>query len=167
MPLFTSYVSRIAVTVLMVLGLGGSAIAQSETRIAGKPIVVEGDALDIGKKRVRLYAIDAPEADQVCQRNDKNYPCGTVSIAALKDLTAGVQRVTCHPIKVSADGLVIARCLDPQKFDLSQQMVYTGWALALPDAPNLFHEIQAKAQKAKRGLWKGHVTPPWRWRAAQ
>ena len=42
-------------------------------------------------------------------------------------------------------------------------MLHTGWALALPDEDNVFHHIQQKAQIAKRGLWKGLVTPQWRW----
>lgn len=156
----------LAATVLAVAS-ARSVQAQSNRSISGPPNVIAGDLLKVGDTLVRLYAIDAPEINQTCERKGKEYPCGTVSIAGLKDLTAGLTLVTCYPNGKTSEGIVVARCEDPQKFDLSQQMVYTGWALALPDAANLFHDIQAKAQKAKRGLWKGHVTPPWRWRMKQ
>jgi len=164
------FVLRSAPTLLFVMIVAGLTVtnaqtikAQSDQVISGAPSVIAGDLLEVGGTRVRLYAIDAPEVDQMCERKGKQYPCGTVSIAALKDLTAGLTRVTCFPTGKTADGTLIARCQDPQKFDLSQQMVYTGWALALPDAATLFHDLQQKSQTAKRGLWKGQVTPPWRW----
>lgn len=138
--------------------------AQTGKPISGPVTVIEGDLLEVGGTLVRLYAIDAPEMKQTCEGKTRVYACGVIAKTGLMDLTAGVKSVTCQPKGKTADGVVVALCRDPQGFDLSQQMVYTGWALALPDAKNLFHTIQQKAQKAKRGLWKGHVVRPWRWR---
>lgn len=138
--------------------------AQTPQPISGPVRVIEGDLVRVGETLVRLYAIDAPEMKQTCEGKTRVYPCGVVAKTGLMDLTAGLQSITCYPTGRTQDDAVVAQCRDPQGFDLSQQMVYTGWALALPDANNLFHSIQQKAEKAKRGLWKGHVVRPWRWR---
>ena len=149
--------------VIVLIAAPEQGYAEVKSLIAGPPRVVEGDLLFVGETRVRLYAIDAPELDQMCERKTRQYPCGRVAATGLMDLTAGVARITCIPKGKAGDGTIIALCKDAQGFDLSQQMLYTGWALALPDASNLFHQIQEKSQKAKRGLWKGQVIPPWRW----
>ena len=68
-----------------------SAIAQETKWI--KPtsseqiLVVDGDSLEIGKKRIRLMGIDAPEYDQSC-KDEKGalYPCGKQSAQYLQDL---------------------------------------------------------------------------------
>ncbi len=153
--------------VLFCSALPVATVAQVAKPLRGFPTVIAGDLLKIDDTLVQLYGIDAPEIKQTCARKTIEYPCGKVAIAGLMDLTAGLKTVSCYPKGRTAEGVLIARCLDPQKFDLSQQMVYIGWALALPDADNLFHQIQGKAQNARRGLWQGHVTPPWRWRAGQ
>ncbi len=141
-----------------------TAEAQSVDPISGVPRVIEGDLLQIGNVVVRLYGIDTPEKGQTCEGKTRVYPCGHVATLGLMDLLAGIDRVVCTAEDEMPDGTLIAMCRDPQGFDLSQQMLYTGWAFALPDAPFLFHQVQEKAQKAKRGLWKGTAIPPWRWR---
>lgn len=141
----------------------GVSAGQSSALVSGPPHVIEGDLIGVGDKRFRLYAIDAPEKGQICEGKSRPYDCGRIATTGLMDLTAGVDQVTCYPKGVGRNGAIIALCKDPQGFDLSKQMLHTGWALALPDADNQFHRIQEKAQKAKRGLWKGQVTPPWRW----
>lgn len=148
---------------LSLTGLSKWANAQSHEPISGVPRVLEGDILQVGGVVVRLYGIDAPEKTQTCDRETGSYSCGLVAKTGLMDLVAGAETVVCYVEDVMTDGTPIALCRDPQGFDLSQQMVYTGWAFALPDGPLLFHEIQEKSQKAKRGLWKGTAVPPWRW----
>lgn len=161
---------KIAVLSLAGLGLvaGPSALAgtAASESVTGPVRVIEGDLLQVGNRVVRLYGIDAPEMKQTCEGETRVYPCGAIARTGLMDLTAGVRSVTCTPRGTTFEGVMIARCTDPQGFDLSQQMLYTGWALALPDAENFMHEIQKKAQIAKRGLWKGKVERPWRWRPA-
>ncbi len=149
---------------LLVFGAAVQARSMDRETFKGPVRVLEGDLLKVGNTVVRLYGIDAPEMKQTCEGKTRVYPCGAVAKTGLMDLTAGVNFITCVPRGVTPDGIVVARCTDPQGFDLSQQMLYTGWALAVPDAENFMHEIQKKAQTAKRGLWKGQVERPWRWR---
>jgi len=141
-----------------------NANAVGSEKITGQPQVIEGDILKVGGQMFRLYGIDAPEMGQTCMGPKREYDCGRIATTGLMDLTAGVKSVTCEKKETGSDGITIARCLDPEGFDLSRQMIYTGWALALPDAGAGLHQLQAKSRQARRGLWKGEVTPPWDWR---
>ena len=50
--------------------------ATAET-LSGPVRVVDGDTLELGKERIRLYGIDAPETKQLCKNNTgKDYACG-------------------------------------------------------------------------------------------
>ena len=50
------------------LFLSGSFVSANSIR--GQAAVIDGDALEIHGKRIRLHGIDAPESDQICR--DKN-----------------------------------------------------------------------------------------------
>jgi len=136
-------------------------------RFSGPPHVLEGDVLDVGTRRVRLYGIDAPEIKQTCQGPKRLHPCGKIAATGLMDVTAGATEITCKAFGTSAEGLTIAQCLDPQGFDLSRQMLYTGWALATPKASAAFHQLEQASRAAGRGLWRWRVTAPWLWRSVQ
>jgi len=140
--------------------------AEQGGSIVGPPKVIEGDLLKVGNTVVRLYGIDAPERDQTCRGESREYDCGYIAATGLMDLTAGLSSITCRIEGRTADGTTVASCSDPHGFDLSQQMIHTGWALALPGAEARYHRIEEKSRAAKRGLWKGTVTPPWEWRKA-
>lgn len=56
--------------------------------------MVDGDSLDIGDVSVRLIGIDAPEGNQVCQRDGRPRSCGDDAEAALVTVIGG-QRVRC------------------------------------------------------------------------
>jgi len=142
-------------------------MAEGRTSVVGKPTVIEGDILTVGSQTFRLYGIDAPEKGQTCKTKSRELDCGRIAATGLMDLTAGVDSVACEPLGPDPAGVMIVRCLDPQGFDLSRQMLYTGWALATPKSSKAFHDLEAKSRAAKRGLWKWQVTPPWVWRAAQ
>ena len=38
--------------------------------------VYDGDTFRVGDTRTRLWGIDTPEANQLCERNSSCYPCG-------------------------------------------------------------------------------------------
>jgi len=38
--------------------------------IAGRAGVIDGDPIELHGKRIRLWAIDAPESDQLCRNDD-------------------------------------------------------------------------------------------------
>ena len=129
----------------------------------GTPEVLEGDVIEIAGRPFALAGIDAPDPGQRCLLKDRLYPCGEIARAALMDLTAGVE-VICRPLDRTsqAEGLTAARCF-AEGYDLSEGMVYTGWALPRPGAPALYFELRERAKKRGHGLWRGRFVAPAAW----
>lgn len=139
----------------------------ARAEISGTATVVAGDVIEIGGEALALYGIDAPEPGQPCTLYGKTHDCGAFAKAALMDLTSGA-RVVCRKTGEARDfdenrRLAIAKC-SAGGFDLSENMVHTGWALAAPGVGTVYLAKQREAQRAKRGLWRGEFTVPWRWR---
>ena len=78
------------------------------------------------------------------------------------DLVVGVS-IRCVPRGGAAGSPIMANCF-AGGYDLSEGMVHTGWALAMPRDGTKYVRIEATARKARRGLWQGKFTPPWDWR---
>src|SRR5919197_5240723 len=73
-------------------------VTVSGNSLTGRARVVDGDSLDLGGERIRLYGIDAPEGRQSC--NDiagRPYACGRDASRALAAAIAG-RRVTCTAV---------------------------------------------------------------------
>ncbi len=134
----------------------------AETATEGPPELVDGETVRVAGKTFRLHGIDAPDIAQTCEIRGRTYNCGRVSMTALMDLVAGVS-IRCVPRPGARGSPVTANCY-AGGYDLSEGMVHTGWALAMPRQGTKYARIEAKARKAKRGLWQGKFTPPWEWR---
>jgi endonuclease YncB( thermonuclease family) len=64
--------------------------------VTGKPRVVDGDTIHIGKTKIRLHGIDAPEMKQTCHTSEgKEQMCGVLAKQALERLVRG-KDVTCN-----------------------------------------------------------------------
>lgn len=139
--------------------------------LKGAPVVIDGETLDVGGARVRLYGIDAPDMRQQCEIRGRTYNCGRISRTALMDLVAGVKQVSCRlrdPATAATTnekrkGVPLATCA-AGGYDLAAGMVHTGWALAWPRTGTVYANIEKKAAKARHGLWRGSFTKPWLWR---
>ena len=59
-------------------------------------------------------------------------------------------------------GLPEAHCI-AGRYDLSEGMVHTGWALALPKSGTKYSRVQKGAKKAGNGMWRGEFVAPWDW----
>ena len=138
------------------------AAAMAETATVGLPEVVDGETVRVDGKTFRLYGIDAPDIAQTCEIRGRAYNCGRVSMTALMDLVAGVS-IRCVPRRGTAASPILANCF-ATGYDLSEGMVHTGWALAMPRGGTKYARIEARAKNAKRGLWNGEFTLPWQWR---
>ena len=136
--------------------------ATAQTATVGSPEVVDGETVRVAGKTFRLYGIDAPHPAQTCEIRGRTYNCGRVSTTALMDLVAGVN-ISCVPRSDATGSPILANC-HAGGYDLSEGMVHTGWALAMPRDGTKYARIEAKARKAKRGLWQGKFTLPWEWR---
>jgi endonuclease YncB( thermonuclease family) len=150
---------------------GGAALVLAVTApaladISGPPRIIDGRTLEVAGQRIRLFGIDVPDVDQVCQHGGRDYQCGRVARAALWDLVAGLD-VSCAPeTEVSKeDGSMAATCT-AGGFSLNESMVHGGWALADRGATDRYVATETDARDARRGLWKGEFEPPWEWRQA-
>lgn len=130
--------------------------------ISGVPTIIDGETLEVGGKRFKLWGIDAPDVRQTCTIRRRDYTCGRISTTALMDLVAGVN-VTCRPVKGTKD---VARCY-AGGYELSEGMIHTGWALAMPRDHARFAPIEKKAAAARRGLWQGEFAMPWDWKSGK
>ena len=138
-------------------------VAGAELR--GTPQVIAGDLIELQGRRLRLDGVDAPEPGQRCALEARLYDCGEVARTALLDLTAGTE-VRCRPLGPGPAGSTMARCT-AAGYDLSEGMVYTGWALAAPAAAGRYGVVQEQAQRARHGLWRGRFVAPWEWSAGK
>ncbi len=150
------------VTVIAVMLSIPAVVATAQTATVGPPEVIDGETLRLGGTTFRLHGIDAPDLAQRCEIRGRAYDCGRVSMTALMDLVAGVE-IRCVARPGATGGPVAANCF-ATGYDLSEGMVHTGWALAMPRHGTKYAGIEAKARKAKRGLWQGKFTLPWEWR---
>jgi endonuclease YncB( thermonuclease family) len=97
--------------------------------VTGKPRVVDGDTIHIGKTKIRLHGIDAPEMKQECYRVDGTpYRCGEAATDALRVLI-GANPVRCDGGAYDRYKRLIAVCYSGTA-DLNAEMVRQGWALA-------------------------------------
>jgi len=144
--------------------------AAALAELSGDARIVSGDTLEIAGQKIALAGIDAPEPGQSCRRQDgERYDCGRIAATALMDLAAGVE-VRCRVLEAAASGpgnnARVARC-SAGGYDLSEGMVYTGWALADPRTGGQLRGLERGAREAGRGLWRGTFEAPWVWRAAR
>lgn len=147
---------------LAILGLLALVVARFDegaaVRIAGAAAVGDGDSLTIGGERIRLIGIDAPELDQTCRRDDRDYACGRQSRQALVALI-GALAVACEGRGKDRYERLLADCRAGD-VDLGRAQVEAGWAVAYGD----YEREEAAAREAGRGLWAGPFERPLDWR---
>lgn len=160
--------NKIGITLLFAATLLAASPVQAED-IAGKVKVIEGDIIEIDGRRIRLYGMDAPEADQLCaDRKGKEYPCGD---HAKRHLAAMVGRFPLKCEQKAGDEKagdekveLVAVCY-LGFVNVNENMVFDGWALAFEADGNDYVRAEKAARARHQGLWKGHVfVTPWDWR---
>jgi len=161
----TAWKAVSAVLTWLVLGTTTMGVAVAESPVRGMARIIDGDSLEVSGRTFDLVGVDAPELLQRCLFRDRLYDCGAISRTALMDLTAGTE-VECRPLPGAAQETV-AHCT-AGGYDLSEGMVYTGWALAQRDsATTRYRKFETTAADAKHGLWRGVFLTPWNWREGE
>ncbi len=134
--------------------LADSAIATED--LAGSAHVMDAVTVEIAGRQVRLYGIVAPAPGVRCAVREVTVDCGHVAATALMDLTAATD-VRCTIMDGDA-APPVARCT-AGGYDLSEGMVYTGWARPVTDAPARLHRVEQTARERKHGLWRNGFPP--------
>ena len=97
--------------------------------LTGPAKVIDGDTIVVAEQLVRLHGIDAPKLDQTFWWWGQQIACGTMSLAALEALIAGV-KVRCEVIERDRHGRLVAKVYSPNGVDIGRRLVSAGWALA-------------------------------------
>lgn len=121
--------------------------------LTGSPEVIDGETLILSGHRLRLEGIKAPPPGTRCQVRGNEHNCDRISTTALMDLTAGATIICRRRQAVAKDGSRYARCR-AGGYDLSEGMVYTGWAEADDAQMNRYVTFEADARSALRGMWR-------------
>eukprot|EP00892_Ulva_mutabilis_P009061 jgi/Ulvmu1/6527/UM003_0160.1 len=142
------------------------ALAES---LSGAPRVVDGDTLEFGSERVRLYGVDAPESKQLCKdRIGKEFPCGVV---AKDDLVKkiGSRAVTCDVRNKDMYGRSVSVCyvdggIGRGREDLNAWLVSQGDAVAYEQYSKDYVPMERQAKAEGKGIWAGEFQNPAQWR---
>ena len=130
--------------------------------VAGRARVIDGDTIEVGSVRIRLFGVDAPESAQSCLEGSRRWPCGAQATRALVGRIDG-ESVACEERDRDRYGRVVAVCRHRAQ-DVNAWLVREGWALAYRRYSTAYVGEQADAKAAKRGVWRGEFVPPWDWR---
>ena len=119
--------------------------------LAGLAFVVDGDTIDIGRDRIRLNAVNAPE---------RHEPGGRDATVALRSIIAG------RPVRCVWDGTkthrrYVAVCT-VEGIDLGRELVRRGYAAACPRFSRRYMGDERRAKGRRLGIWRaGYVKPRW------
>ena len=130
--------------------------------ITGQPRVIDDDTIEVAGQRIRLHGIDAPESRQLCRRDGERWRCGKDATGALEAFL-GSRPVSCEELDRDRYRRIVAKC-KLGRIDIGGWMVSEGWAMAYRRYSTDYVSDEAKARKARKGIWQGHFVPPWEWR---
>ena len=148
--------------IFLVIFFCPTAFSQS---INGKTKIIDGDTIHIGKNKIRLYGIDAPEINQRCTIKKKKWKCGIESYLALKSIILN-NKIQCEIIDVDQYKRLIGKCF-VNKVYINQYMVINGWAIAYRYYSLDFINDEEIAKNNKAGIWKGKFQEPYLFRKQQ
>jgi endonuclease YncB( thermonuclease family) len=131
--------------------------------IAGPLEVLDGDTLAIGLVQIRLFGIDAPEANQRCAlQNGREWACGHAATRFLRGLTDNGD-LECLPASRDPYGRIVSSCSVSGR-DLGTAMVESGLAWAYTDYSDLFIEQENIARAAGIGVFQAPSQTAWEYR---
>ena len=132
-------------------------------RITGRAEVVDGETVDIGGRRIRLFGIDAPDSAQSCRdERGVGYACGRQATGALQ-AKIGPRTIACDPRGADGLDLIPAVCRMGGE-DLNEWMVRQGWAVAARGEGRDYLRAETQAKSERLGLWAGEFMSPADWR---
>ena len=140
------------------LGFGGPQEVSAQTAFVGIGHAKDGDSLMVGNREVRLYGIDAPEWDQKCERDGRNWACGQVAAEELSKLVTG-RDLSCVAVDTDQYHRTVAQCTAGD-VDVNRAMVARGYAIAYRRYSSAYVTAEESARVNRRGLWAGTFEMP-------
>jgi endonuclease YncB( thermonuclease family) len=157
-------VKILASAALAALVLSGGALGQEV--VTGPAKVVDGDIIMVGRQRVILWAIDAPERTQRCHVGELLWDCYAAARQQLGDLIAtGETSCTLTADQADQFGRRHGTCISVGK-DVGGEMVRAGMARAYVAQGEDYIAEEAEARAAQVGVFQpgAKVDDPWEWR---
>lgn len=137
----------------------------SAEQITGYATAIDGDTLKLQDKTIRLLGIDAPEADQICLKDDEEWLCGKIATEQLAELI-DTKTMTCDISGLDTNGQSIAVCTIGY-LEINQTMVEQGWATAFRKYWDTYVPAESQAKFEKRGIWASQFELPEYYRIAR
>jgi endonuclease YncB( thermonuclease family) len=128
-----------------------SAANAAAEEVRGVASIKSGNEIVIGKRIVRLFGVQAPKIDEICQIEEAKMKCGIVAWSQLIQLADG-WHVSCDIELKSKQGSDFATCYIGE-IDLNEGMVRSGWAKAARKQTDRYIVDEEDARASKRGLW--------------
>ncbi len=157
-------------TLVILLGLatlagGVEHGCESQQRFSGRATVTDGDSLEIGDARFRLFGVDAVEGRQACTRASREWACGDEAARKLRSLIGG-RSIACTQRDVDDYERIVAVCR-VGNVDLGAEIVRAGFATAYRRYSTDYVDEESEARAARRGIWAGEFTQPEAYRVEQ
>ena len=146
-------------------GAGSGRAAAFDAGLSGRARVIDGDTIEIGAVRVRLYGVDAPESAQSCLAGGERWSCGQRATRALAGQIGG-RTVACSERDRDRYGRTVAVCRQGGR-DVNAWLIGQGWALAYRRYSLAYVNEESSARAARRGIWRGEFVAPWDWRRGE
>ncbi|WP_274576925.1 thermonuclease family protein [Sulfitobacter sp. PR48] len=141
----------------------GLATAVLSAEVSGTLRVIDGDTVDVGGTRIRIFGIDAPERDQPCTTlSGQNWGCGDWVTQQVRDLFEG-QAARCTPLDRDRYGRIVARCFVAGE-DIGKTLVSAGLAYAYRRYSYDYDLDEKAAFVAERGIHGFALDSPARYR---
>ena len=141
---------RLLVVVILVVSLAWPAVAQEHS---GIPRVVDGNTIIINFQNIRLYGIEAPNAEQLCEIDGESWLCGWEATNALAHIV-GRHWVSCRQNRLNEGGVVGATCFAGNVLNINAWMVRNGWATAQNQTNTRFLQLEILARQEQIGIWR-------------
>lgn len=137
---------------LVLLALMLPSMANAE-EFSGDALIVNGYTIELGGARAVLWGVNAPNEHETCESSKgKPFTCGLAAKRTLGILIQG-RPITCETKGETPDGRPTVLCkLDG--FDLAEQLVLNGWAVAYRPETDRYLYSQKTAKVTKSGMWK-------------
>lgn len=143
--------------------------ANADSAIVGRASVVDGDTFDLGKVRVRLHGVDAPESRQQCSDGDGDtYRCGREAAFALDRFLAVSRPTRCEIVERDRYGRFVGVCFRADGVNVNRWLVASGNAVDWPKYSKGAYAVdQNEARANSLGIWRGEFRMPCEVRGAR
>jgi endonuclease YncB( thermonuclease family) len=147
-----------AIAGFLLFAVSPASAGAAEQIFSGIGHAKDGDSLTVGDREVRLFGIDAPEWDQTCKRDGREWACGQVAAEELAKLVTG-KDVSCVPVNIDQYNRTVAQCT-VNDLDVNRAMVALGYAIAYRHYSTAYVSAEESAKVSRRGIWAGTFEMP-------